>query len=90
MPDKKGPIDIDLFVAVNEEGDYIVCTEESDAIETLANEQGGWHARVIAIRLKGVELPGYDPAIEINAPAAFTTHNVPEPAASAEDAADAT
>jgi hypothetical protein len=70
MPEAKGPVDITFFVAVNEDGDFSVCSDESDALETLANEQGGYNARVIAVTLKGVELPR-TVAVEIQAPAEF-------------------
>jgi hypothetical protein len=72
MPETKGPVDITFYVAVNEDGDFAVCTEESDALETLANEQGGYNARVIAVTLKGVELPR-TVEVEIQAPPEFTT-----------------
>lgn len=87
MSDTKGPVNIEVFVAVNEEGDYAVTTDESDALETLANEQGGWHARVIRITLRNVELPGQDD-IEIDAPKQFQP--VALPAASAEDTTEDT
>lgn len=87
MSDTKGPVNIEVFVAINEEGDYAVTTDESNALETLANEQGGWHARVIKITLRNVELPGQD-AVEIDAPKQFQTVELPD--ASTEDPTEAT
>jgi hypothetical protein len=75
MPEAKGPVDITFFVAVNEDGDFSVCSDESDALETLANEQGGYNARVIAVTLKGVELPR-TVAVEIQTPAEFATQTL--------------
>lgn len=68
---------IELWVAINEDGDFSVTTDESNALETLANEQGGYHARVIKIELNNVELPGQD-VVTIDAPSAQGSVAMPQ------------
>jgi hypothetical protein len=48
MTDKKT---CEIFIAMNEDGDYVVCTDESEALEKLAEDQGGW-PRVIKVIVK--------------------------------------
>jgi hypothetical protein len=42
----------EIFLAMNEDGDWIVTDEESAALEKLAEDQGGYHARVIKVVIK--------------------------------------
>jgi hypothetical protein len=39
----------ELFVALNEDGDWVVTDDESTALEKLAEDQGGYHARVVKV-----------------------------------------
>lgn len=39
----------EIFIAMNEEGDWIVTTEESEALSDLAENQGGYHGRVVKV-----------------------------------------
>lgn len=43
------PVTIDLFLAINEDGDWAVTGEESDALSELAAKQGGYYAKVVKI-----------------------------------------
>lgn len=45
-------IDVELFVAMNEEGDWVVVTDESQALTELGEQQGGYHARVVKVTVK--------------------------------------
>lgn len=45
-------VDVELFVAMNEEGDWVVVTEESEALTELGEQQGGYHARVVKVTVK--------------------------------------
>lgn len=42
----------EIFIAMNEDGDWIVTDEESTALEKLAEDQGGYHARVVKLTVK--------------------------------------
>lgn len=39
----------ELWIAMNEDGDWIVTTEESDALSDLIENQGGYYARVVKV-----------------------------------------
>jgi hypothetical protein len=43
---------IELFVAINEDSGWVVCTDESEALEKLAEDEGGYHARVVKLIVK--------------------------------------
>jgi hypothetical protein len=45
-------VECEIFVAMNEEGDWVVVSEESEALERLANEVGGYQARIAKIIVK--------------------------------------
>lgn len=45
-------VEIELFIAMNEEGDWIVETDESEALSNLAENQGGYHGRVVKLKVK--------------------------------------
>jgi hypothetical protein len=49
MSDK---VECEIFVAMNEESDWVVVAEESEALEKLANEAGGYQARVVKVTVK--------------------------------------
>jgi hypothetical protein len=49
MTDKKT---IEVFIAMNEDGDWIVEPDESDALSKLAEDVGGYHARVVKLTVK--------------------------------------
>ena len=42
----------EIFIAMNEDGDWIVETEESQALSKLAEDCGGYQARVIKVTVK--------------------------------------
>jgi hypothetical protein len=39
----------EIFIAMNEDGDWIVETDESDALNKLSEDAGGYHARVVKL-----------------------------------------
>lgn len=41
-----------LYIAMNEERDWIVCSDESEALSTLASDCGGYHARVVKVTVR--------------------------------------
>jgi hypothetical protein len=43
---------VEIFIAMNEDGDFVVVKEESEALELLATDCGGYHARVVKITAK--------------------------------------
>jgi hypothetical protein len=45
-------IDCEIRIAMNEDGDWVVCTADDNALEQLANEVGGALARVVAITVR--------------------------------------
>lgn len=49
MADK---IDCELWIAMNEGGDWIVISDESEALSELGEQQGGYQARVVKITVK--------------------------------------
>lgn len=42
----------EIFIAMNEDGGYVVTTDESEALERLAENEGGYHARVVKLTVK--------------------------------------
>jgi hypothetical protein len=42
----------EIFIAMNEDAGYIVCTDESDALRSLPRTRGGYHARVVKLAVK--------------------------------------
>jgi hypothetical protein len=42
----------EIYLAMNEDGDWIVETDESDALSKLADDVGGYHGRVVKIIVK--------------------------------------
>jgi hypothetical protein len=49
MPDK---ISCEIFIACNEDDDWIVTHDESEALEKLAENAGGYQARVVKLTVK--------------------------------------
>lgn len=46
------PVECEIWIAMNEEGGWIVCKDESDALQMLNEDEGGWHARVVKLTVK--------------------------------------
>lgn len=42
-------IDCEIWIAMNEDGDWSVSVDEDDALPELATQQGGYAARVVKI-----------------------------------------
>jgi hypothetical protein len=49
MTDK---IACEIYLAMNEDGDWIVTADESEALEKLAEDCGGYHARTVKLTMK--------------------------------------
>jgi hypothetical protein len=45
-------INCEIFIAMNEDGGWIVGADESEALSALAESEGGYHARVVKITVK--------------------------------------
>jgi hypothetical protein len=45
-------IDCEIWLAMNEDGDWIVATDESEALTKLGEDCGGYQARVVKITVK--------------------------------------
>jgi hypothetical protein len=63
MTDK---VKCELWIAINEDGDYVVVTDENEALECLAESRGGYTARVVKITAL-VQPPKID-EIEVDVP----------------------
>jgi hypothetical protein len=42
----------EVFIAMNEDGDWIVETDESDAMSKLQEDAGGYHCRIVKLTVK--------------------------------------
>lgn len=42
----------EIFIAMNEDGDWVVLDDESEAINQLSENAGGYHARVVKVTVK--------------------------------------
>jgi hypothetical protein len=42
----------EIFIAMNEDGEYIVHTDESEVLNKLGEDEGGYQARVVKITVK--------------------------------------
>lgn len=42
----------EIWIAMNEDGDWVVVDDESAALEQLASDRGGWRARVVKVNVK--------------------------------------
>jgi hypothetical protein len=45
-------IEIEIFVAMNEDGGWVVATDEADAATQLDENEGGCHRRIVMIKVK--------------------------------------
>lgn len=45
-------IDCELYVAMNEDGDWIVTSDESEALTKLTEDEGGYQCRIVKITVK--------------------------------------
>jgi hypothetical protein len=45
-------IECTVFIAMNEDGDFVVVTDESDALSTLNDDVGGYSARIVKVVVK--------------------------------------
>jgi hypothetical protein len=43
---------IELFIAMNEDAGWVVCSEESEALAKLAEDEGGYPARIVKLSVK--------------------------------------
>jgi hypothetical protein len=48
----KVSVDCEVYLAMNEDGDWIVTAEIDEAIQLLADHAGGYHARVVKVTVK--------------------------------------
>ncbi len=46
------PIECEIWIAMNEDGGYVVVTDEGDALSELGSCEGGYHARVVKLVVK--------------------------------------
>lgn len=70
-------IEIEIFVAMNEGGGWIVTNDESDALTILSEDEGGYQARVLKLKVK-MAPPKMD-EVEVTVPdEAGTTTAIPE------------
>jgi hypothetical protein len=44
--------DCEIRIAMNEDGDWVVCTADDNALDQLSGEVGGFMARVVAITVR--------------------------------------
>jgi hypothetical protein len=66
MPNPIKPIECELWIAMNEDGGWAVVTDESDALSTLADEQGGDFARVVKFKI--LMTPPQVPEVSVTVP----------------------
>jgi hypothetical protein len=45
-------IECSVFIAMNEDGDFVVVTDESDALMKLSEDVGGYCARIVKVVVK--------------------------------------
>jgi hypothetical protein len=45
-------VSCEIYLAMNEDKDWIVTDDESAALEKLAEDQGGYHARVVKVTVR--------------------------------------
>jgi hypothetical protein len=62
MTDK---ITCEIFLAVNEDGDWIVANDESEALQKLGEDAGGYQARVVKVIVKVAPPVMTEVAIEV-------------------------
>lgn len=59
-----GKVECEIAIAMNEDGDWVVCKWEDDAIDLLNEEVGGAAARIVKVTV--VMLPPVVPAARVN------------------------
>jgi hypothetical protein len=45
-------VDCEIWIAMNEDGGWIVTTDESEALSQLAENEGGYQARLVKLTAK--------------------------------------
>jgi hypothetical protein len=70
MTDK---IAVEIFIAMNEDGSWVAATDESDALAKLAEDEGGYHARVVKITVKMAPPKMAEAAVDVPDEAGDTT-----------------
>lgn len=45
-------IDVELYLAMNEDGDWIVTADETEALSKLGEDCGGYQGRVVKVTVK--------------------------------------
>jgi hypothetical protein len=45
-------VECKIFIAMNEDGGWIVCNDESEALTKLGEDEGGYSARVVKLTVK--------------------------------------
>lgn len=66
-------VDVELFIAMNEDGAWIVTNDESDALSNLAENEGGYMARVVKVVVKMTPPVMSEAAVTIADEAGHTT-----------------
>jgi hypothetical protein len=49
MTDK---VTCEIYIAMNEDGDWVVSTDESEALTDLTSDAGGYEARIVKLTVK--------------------------------------
>ena len=52
MTDQPKNVNVELFIAMNEDGDWVVNSEESEVLTQLGEECGGYQACIIKLTVK--------------------------------------
>lgn len=52
MTDTRTTIDCEIFIAMNEDGGWVVVTDESDALGELSSAEGGNLGRVVKVTVR--------------------------------------
>ena len=42
----------EIYIAMNEDGGYVVGKDETDILERLAEDEGGWNARIVKVEVR--------------------------------------
>jgi hypothetical protein len=65
--------EIEIFIAMNEDGDFVAVKEESEALELLASDCGGYHARVVKLTVKMAPPQATEATVDVPDEAGETT-----------------
>lgn len=52
MPDKPEPVECEIYLAMNEDGGWIVTADDSEASEKLAEDEGGYACKIVKVTVK--------------------------------------